>query len=125
MSSEIEAVGAQLLGDMWGGVHASNTLPTRPAQSLKCRVCNTAATDDGTGGVHWLACVEKDGQRYFNDSLGMAGAQQRRTLEQRYPAAQWADLDAEQKPSERDCGVRALCALVIARDCGLEEFMAL
>ena len=42
MSSEIEAVGAQLLGDMWGGVHASNTLPAQPAQSFTCRVCNTA-----------------------------------------------------------------------------------
>ena len=106
-----------LLGDAWGGVHASNTLPPMPSQELACRVCNTAATDDGTGGVHWVACVEQDGQRYFNDSLGEVGAQQRSALEQRYPDAQWVDMDAEQRPSQKDCGARVLSALRERRAC--------
>ena len=105
-------------------MHAADTLPA-PASTLTCRVVNTASTDDGTNGVHWLACAEQAGQRYFNDSLGAVGASQRRAIERRYPGAQWADMDAEQQPSQRDCGVRALVALIIARDCSVECFMDL
>ena len=123
-SSELESVGALLLGSAWGGVHAADTLPA-PASTLTCRVVNTASTDDGTNGVHWLACAEEAGQRYFNDSLGAVGASQRRAIERRYPGAQWADMDAEQSPSQRDCGVRALVALIIARDCSVQCFMRL
>ena len=79
-SSELESVGALLLGSAWGGVHAADTLPA-PASTLTCRVVNTASTDDGTNGVHWLACAEEAGQRYFNDSLGAVGASQRRAIE--------------------------------------------
>ena len=46
-------------------------------------------------------------------------------LEARYPDAQWADMDAEQRASDKDCGARVLCALVVARDCGLDAYMAL
>ena len=116
-SSELESVGALLLGSAWGGVHAADTLPA-PASTLTCRVVNTASTDDGTNGVHWLACAEEAGQRYFNDSLGAVGASQRRAIERRY-------MDAEQQPSQRDCGVRALVALIIARDCSVQCFMRL
>ena len=49
-----------------------------------CRVVNTAETDDGTGGVHWLACAEEGGRRYFNDPLGEAG---RIGAQHRQPAA--------------------------------------
>ena len=75
--------------------------------------------------MHWLSCVEQNGQRYFNDSLGAIGAQQRSALEARYPDAQWAEMDAEQRASDKDCGARVLCALVVARDCGLDAYMAL
>ena len=124
-SSQIEDAGASLLGVAWGGVHAADTLPEAPAQQLTCRVVNTASTNDGTGGVHWMACVELNGQRYFNDSLGTAGKQQRADLMQRYPRAQLADDDPEQKTAEKDCGVRALVVLCIAKDCGLQCYMEL
>ena len=124
-ASQIAEAGSILLGHAWGGVHAADTLPTQPAAALTCRVVNTASTDDGSGGVHWLACVEQNGQRYFNDPLGTAGAAQRSSLERRYPDAQWAEMDAEQRRDQRDCGVRALVALVIARDCSVECFMEL
>ena len=43
-------------------------------------------TDESTGrGVHWLAAMDVDGRRYFNDSLGMIGASQRRQLERLHP----------------------------------------
>ena len=72
-----------------------------------------------------MACVELNGQRYFNDSLGTAGKQQRADLMRRYPRAQLADDDPEQKKAEKDCGVRALVALCIAKDCGLQCYMEL
>jgi hypothetical protein len=50
-----------------------------------CHVVNTTETDDGTGDVHWLACVEEWDQRYFNDPLGTAGRKQWAVLHQRYP----------------------------------------
>ena len=83
-------------------------------------------TDESTGrGVHWLAAMDVDGRRHFNDSLGMAGASQRRQLEQLHPDAAFADLDAEQKKHEKDCGVRALVALEIGMRCGLDAFLEL
>jgi hypothetical protein len=83
-------------------------------------------TDESTGrGVHWLAAMDVDGRRYFNDSLGMAGAFQRRQLEQLHPEAAFADMDAEQEKHEKDCGVRALVALEIGLRCGLDEYLAL
>ncbi len=72
-----------------------------------------------------MACVETGGQRFLNDSLGTAGKQQRADLMRRYPRAQLADDDAEQTKSQKDCGVRALVALCIARDCGLQCYMEL
>ena len=124
-SSELESAGAALLGSAWGGVHAADTLPAGPSQTLMCRVVNTAETDDGTGGVHWLACAEEGGRRYFNDPLGTAGREQRAVLHRRYPDAQWAEDDPEQKRSEKDCGVRSLVALCIAKDCGIQCYVQL
>jgi hypothetical protein len=34
-------------------------------------------------------------------------------------------MDAEQRRDQQDCGVRALVALAIARDCSVECFMEL
>ncbi len=83
-------------------------------------------TDKSTGGgVHWLAALDVDGRRYFNDPLGHVGAEQRQQLQQLYPAAGWADMDAEQQPHQKDCGVRALVALKIGLECGLTEYLAL
>jgi hypothetical protein len=123
-STDIEDAGSALLGSAWGGVHAADTLPPA-AHHLTCRVVNTASTDDGTNGVHWCACVEEGGRRYFNDALGAAGRRQRADLARRYPDAEWADDDAEQRPEQTDCGVRALVALVIARDGSVDDFMHL
>ena len=121
--SALEAAGAALLGGAWGGVHAADELPERPAQRLTLRVVNTGTRS--SGGVHWLACAEHGSRRVFNDPLGSAGAAQRRDLLRRHPDAALADDDAEQQPQERDCGVRALVALAIAAQCGLPAFEAL
>eukprot|EP01043_Picozoa_sp_COSAG02_P073004 COSAG02_NODE_14008_length_1322_cov_1.125920_1_plen_180_part_10 len=83
-SSEIEKVGSQLLGADWGGVHAADTLPP-VSQKFQCYVCNVATTTDGSGGIHWLACVDQDGKRYFNDPLGTTGQAQATTLRQLHP----------------------------------------
>ena len=69
--------------------------------------------------------MDSDGQRYFNDPLGMIGTKQRRGLEALHPDAEWADLDAEQERHQKDCGVRAMVAVEIGLRCGLEIFMAL
>jgi hypothetical protein len=83
-------------------------------------------TDESTGrGVHWLAAMDVDGQRYFNDPLGMIGANQRRQLERLHPTAIWAELDAEQEKHQKDCGVRSLVALEIGMRCGLDAFLEL
>jgi len=42
-----------------------------------------------------------------------------------HPDAVWADLDAEQRREEKDCGVRSLVALDIGLRCGLAEYLAL
>jgi hypothetical protein len=123
-SSEIEKVGSQLLGSNWGGVHAADTLPP-VSENFQCYVCNVATTTDGSGGIHWLACVDQGGKRYFNDPLGTAGKAQATTLRRLHSGAQWAEMDAEQKKSQKDCGVRALVTLKIAQDCGLQCYLDL
>ena len=120
-ASDIDRVGRQHFGPRWGGVLARDTLP--PPGHMRAYVVNT---DESTGrGVHWLAAMDVNGQRYFNDPLGMAGASQRRQLERLHPNASWADLDAEQETWEKDCGVRSLVALDIGLRCGLDAFLEL
>ena len=120
-ASNIDMVGRQHFGARWGGVVARDTMPA-PGH-MRFFVVNT---DASTGrGVHWLAAMDVDGQRHFNDPLGMIGAKQRRELEELHPDAVWADLDAEQRREEKDCGVRALVALDIGLRCGLDEYLAL
>ena len=77
------------------------------------------------GGVHWLAVMDDAGDRYMNDPLGEVGKDQRRELERLQPDATWAEDDAEQRPDQKDCAVRALVALAIGLHCGVEEFLAL
>jgi len=82
-------------------------------------------TDHGSGqGVHWLASLDVAGRRMFNDPLGEAGRDQRRALERLQPHP-FADDDAEQRPDQKDCGVRALVALAIGIHCGPVAFMDL
>ena len=81
--------------------------------------------DDSSGtGIHWVAAIDIDGQRYYNDPLGHHGKQQRSELEKLQPY-QFAEDDAEQMPEERDCGVRALVAIAIGLRCGLQCFLEL
>ena len=120
-SSDIDRIGRQHFGPRWGGVLARDTLP--PPGHMRAYVVNT---DASTGrGVHWIAALDVNGQRHFNDPLGMAGAFQRRDLERLHPNATWADLDAEQETWEKDCGVRSLVALDIGLHCGIDAFLAL
>ena len=82
-------------------------------------------TDHGGGqGVHWLAALDVTGRRMFNDPLGVAGRDQRRALERLQPHP-FADDDAEQRPDQKDCGVRSLVALAIGIHCGPAAFMDL
>ena len=120
-ASNIDRVGRQHFGARWGGVVARDTLP--PPGHMRFFVVNTDASTGG--GVHWLAAMDVGRQRHFNDPLGMIGADQRRQLERLHPDAVWADLDAEQRREEKDCGVRALVALEIGLRCGLDEYLAL
>ena len=89
-ASDIDGVGRQHFGQRWGGVLARDNMP--PPGHMRVFVVNT---DESTGrGVHWIAAMDVQGKRYFNDSLGMAGASQRRQLERLHPNATWAELDA-------------------------------
>ena len=100
---------------------ARDTMPS-PGH-MQIYVVNTDALTGG--GVHWIAAMDVDGQRYFIDPLGHIGKEQRRALEQLHPDAEWADDDNEQERHQKDCGVRALVAVAIGLRCGLEEFLAL
>ena len=81
--------------------------------------------DDSSGnGIHWIAALDTNNQRYFNDPLGHYGKQQRAELERLQPY-QFAEDDPEQQPEERDCGVRALVAIAIGLRCGLQCFLEL
>ena len=120
-ASDIDRVGKQHFGQRWGGVLARDNMP-EPGH-MRVYVVNT---DKSTGrGVHWIAAMDVQGKRYFNDSLGMAGASQRRQLERLHPNATWAEFDAEQGTWEKDCGVRSLVALDVGLHCGLDAFLEL
>ena len=81
--------------------------------------------DHSTGsGIHWVAALDIGKQRYYNDPLGHFGKQQRAELDRLQPFP-FADDDAEQLPSQKDCGVRALVALAIGLSCGVECFLSL
>ena len=66
-ASDIDRIGRQHFGPRWGGVLARDTLP-EPGH-MRVYVVNT---DASTGrGVHWLAAMDVQGKRYFNDPLGI------------------------------------------------------
>ena len=82
-------------------------------------------TDQSSGpGVHFIAVLDVGGKRYFNDSLGYYGKKQRAELVRLQPY-EFADDDAEQMPSEKDCAARSLVALAIGLHCGLPCFLNL
>ena len=125
-ASDLDRVGRARFGQRWGGVYARDTMPP-VSQTMRAMVVNTdhAPRPDGSGqGVHWLAALDVAGRRMFNDPLGAAGVEQRRALERSHPHP-FAEDDAEQRPDQKDCGVRALVALAIGLDCGPEAFMDL
>ena len=81
--------------------------------------------DVSTGsGIHWVAALDANGKRYFNDPLGHYGKQQRAGLERAQPY-EFADDDPEQTPDQKDCGIRALVALAIGLRCGVQYFLDL
>ena len=121
MSTTIDAEGRRLFGQHWGGVFARDTIPAISG-AARAMIVNT---DKSTGrGVHWLACLDVDGKRYFNDPLGYYGKEQRADLETLQPHP-FAEDDNEQHPDQKDCGVRALVALVIGLRCGVQCFLDL
>ena len=119
---DIEKVGSHFFGNHWGGVFARNTMPRISTEHL-VYIANTDRA--GGPGVHWLAVMDQDGDRFMNDPLGSVGSRQRRELERLHPNAKWAEMDAEQDPKEADCAVRALTALAIGLHCGVQDFLAL
>ena len=120
-ASTLEAEGKRLFGSQFAGVFARDTMPT--VQSTP--TAYVVNIDHSTGsGVHWVAALDSNGQRYYNDPLGHYGKQQRAELERLQPY-QFAEDDAEQLPSQKDCGVRALVALAIGLSCGPHYFLEL
>ena len=120
-ASTLEIEGKRLFGSQFAGVFARNTMPKISNQNMGYIV----NIDDSSGsGIHWVAAIDIDGQRYYNDPLGHHGKQQRSELEKLQPY-QFAEDDAEQMPEERDCGVRALVAIAIGLRCGLQCFLEL
>eukprot|EP01045_Picozoa_sp_COSAG04_P031514 COSAG04_NODE_5858_length_1470_cov_1.499635_2_plen_103_part_00 len=79
---DIEKVGQRYFANHWAGVYARNTMPRI---STERRVYIANADRAGGPGVHWLAVMDHDGDRYMNDPLGAAGASQRRELERLHP----------------------------------------
>jgi hypothetical protein len=125
-SGQIDALGQELFGHFWGGVFARDTLPAIHSET-RAYVVNTdhAPRPDGSGkGIHWIACLDMHGNRYLNDPLGHYGRKQRRELEKLQPH-QFSEDDPEQMPHQKDCGVRALVALVIGVHCGIQCFLEL
>ena len=109
-------------------MHSRDTVPRIPDTGTRLYILNTdtsAPPPVGQGGVHWLAAIDHDGDRYMNDPLGTVGADQRRELERLHPGAVWADDDPEQEPWQKDCAVRSLVALHIGLHCGIQQFLAL
>ena len=83
-------------------------------------------TDSAAGaGRHWLAALDINGARLFNDPLGAAGRRERQALLRQNPGGRLAEDDGEQDPRDKDCGVRSLVALAIGVRCGAEAFLAL
>ena len=110
-----------MFGTQFAGVFARDTVPPVSAQK-RLYIVNI---DHSSGmGIHWIAALDIDGNRYYNDPLGFYGKKQRAELEKLQPY-EFADDDAEQTPDQQDCGVRALVALVIAVRCGLVCFLEL
>jgi hypothetical protein len=65
-ASDIDKVGRQHFGPHWGGVLARDNMT--PPGHMRAFVVNT---DESTGrGVHWLAALDVNEQRHFNDPLG-------------------------------------------------------
>ena len=120
---DINRVGSRFFGRHWGGVHARDTMPRVATERRTAYIVNTDRA--GAPGVHWLAVLDHDGDRYMNDSLGGVGASQRRELERLHPDSIWAEDDAEREPWQKDCAVRALTALHIGLHCGVKDFLAL
>ena len=96
---------------------------TMPAPGDMSYIVNTDASTGG--GVHWIAAMDSDGHRYFNDPLGHIGKQQRHALEMLHPDAEWADDDNEQERAQKECGVRALVVVEIGMRCGINAFLNL
>ena len=120
-ASTVTAEGKRLFGDTFVGTFARDTLPPVSSET-RAYVVNT---DQSTGpGVHFIAVLDSGGQRYLNDSLGHFGRKQRAELVRLQPHT-YADDDAEQLPSQKDCAARSLTALAIGLTCGLECFLAL
>ena len=120
-ASTLAAEGNRLFGNTFAGTFARDTLPPVSKQT-RAYVVNT---DKSTGsGVHWVAVLDVGGKRYLNDSLGYYGKRQRAELTRLQPH-EFADDDAEQKPSEKDCAARSLVALAIGLRCGKQCFLDL
>jgi len=107
--------------DEWDGVFARDTVPPLDRRT-RARIVNIDSSEGS--GIHWVASLDVDGQRYYNDPLGHHGKEQRAELERLEPY-EFAEDDPEQRPDQSDCGVRALVALAIGLRCGVKCFLAL
>ena len=121
-SHELERVGQGLFKHGWQGVVPRDRIPARKPNTYL--ICNL----DQSGKqklFHWVCrYVDSEGTVAWHDPLGKGGKAQRQPLV-RQVNSRWTEDDAEQGVTEDNCGQRCLAALMIAKQCGMEAFLAL
>ena len=109
--SELERVGIKLFGIKFKGVYASDKIPTlNNIQSYA--ILNLDKSN--MPGSHWISIAHKDDTTYCYDSFGRGYKTIIKNLN--YTAngtIKNSDLDAEQQPTELNCGLRSLSWLYV------------
>ena len=123
-SAQVNAAGRHLFREQWGGVYTRDLLPHVQPSGSRVFVVNTVAATGPQSG-HWIGVLDTAGKRYFHDSLGKLGIQQRSALAMRFPRAAWAEDDAEQPPDTTDCAVHAMAAVTVGLARGPAAFLSL
>jgi hypothetical protein len=129
-TSQLESTGRRLLGHQFGGVFARDTLPPVLRSGHRGYIVNTDCLHDAQGGkpcgsgVHWLAVLDIDGERFMSDPLGRAGKPQRRDLN-RIHRPTWSVDDAEMQTTASTCGPRSIAALAVGLSDGKDAFLAI
>jgi len=116
--TELEREGVKLFGMKFKGVYASDKIPH--LDNLKSyAILNLDKSNEP--GSHWIAIAHKDNTTYCYDSFGRGYKTIIKNLN--YSANGRivnTDLDAEQHPTELNCGLRCLSFLYVFHHYGAE-----